>query len=236
MADNNFFDDKTNQEEASEKIKVGDMEFDPDELNQLVSYGKKAKEIEEGAKQPIEKIYESWGRRGRDLGELKKKVEEYEKEKLETEKPQEIKDKEAFKEQIKKELMDVFGDEVLTKKQAEELFRNEYQTNRSGERILARTNKVIRNSVKMGYPNVEVPKLLEFMAHPDNPKDPEKAYKLMFEREIDQIKEQKLASIRPKSMYTNQASTAGSKSFERKSMRGMSSEDLRKMFRDTSPE
>ena len=52
------------------------------------------------------------------------------------------------------------------------------------------------------------------MNDPNNPADPEKAYKLMFEKEIDEINAKKIDSIKPKGMYTEEKSTAGSKEFK----------------------
>ena len=232
MADN-FFEDKDETQDEVQKIKLGDTEFDPDELQQLVGFGKKLKEIEEKQGQPIDEVLTSWGERGRRLGEMKEKLKEYESKEAEANKPVEVKDKEALKAKVVNEAKE-FG--LLTKEEALSMFDELYQTRRSGEKILSGTNKVIKQNARMGFPKVAPDKLLEFMASPENPKDPAKAYKLMFEKEIDEIKAAKLASIKPKGMITNQESTAGSKTFERKSMRGLSTGELRQMFRDAMPQ
>lgn len=239
VSNNNFFQQEDNvqtETEEVQKIKVGDTEFDQKELEELVGAGRKLKDIETKQGQPVDDILDSWGKRGRQLGELKKKVETYEQQRVEAEKPKEVKDQEALRAQVRQELASVLGDEPLTVKAAQELFKDIYQQNRSGEQILSRTNKVIREAKRNGFPTTTAESLLEFMANPDNPKDPAKAYKLMFEKEIDRVKEEKLASIKKPGIMTNTQSTAGSKTFERKSMRGVSTNELRRMFRDSSPD
>ena len=86
-----------------------------------------------------------------------------------------------------------------------------YQQRREGEKILSKTRRVIRENAKKGLPAVEEKTLLEYMADPNNPRDPEVAYKVMFEKEIDKFKADQMASPKPVGMTTEDTSTAGSK-------------------------
>jgi hypothetical protein len=213
-----FFEDKENKKEETEeqennqeeaqKIKLGESEFTTEELEQLVGKAKKIGDFEAKQGQEWEEVVESWGKRGERIGELKKKVKELE----ETTKPQvEPTDREKLKEQVIAEARE-FG--LLTKEEAEKMFEQVYETRRSGERMLSSVKRAIRDGKRQGWPTVTEEKLLKFMADPSNPKDPSKAYKLMFEKEIDELKEKKLASIKKTPMYTDEKSTAGGKEYK----------------------
>jgi len=75
---NDFFEKKEEKEEMeekqenAEKVKIGESEFAPEELEILVESGKRLKEIEEKQGQPVEDILKSWGQRGEVLGKYKK--------------------------------------------------------------------------------------------------------------------------------------------------------------------
>lgn len=208
---NNFFDDKQEENLESDKIKLGDSEFSAEELQDLVGAGKKLKELEEKQGQPVDDILKSWGRRGEEIGKLKKELEEARQPKAEEQpiKPSQITD--DLRAQIRAELTEVLGGEPLTKKEFESLFNEKYQTNRGGERLYSQANKVLKQAKKDGKPVTTVENLLEYMADPSNPKDPSKAYKSMFESELDKWKEQQLMKIKRTGFMTEEKSTAGSK-------------------------
>lgn len=213
MANNDFFND--DKQEETEKIKLGDQEFSTDELNELIGAGKKLKELEEKQGQPVEDILTSWGRRGESIGELKKKNEEYEKEldRLKNPPAKEVVDQENLKKEVLGELK---GYGVLTKDEVQAMINDIYQTNRSGERLLAQVKRVSREAKADGKPEVEPEKLLEFMADPNNPKDPEKAYKVMFDKELEEWKENRINQAKKPNMMTISKTTAGAKTFEPK--------------------
>lgn len=229
MAD--FFDD-TNKEET-DKIKLGDQEFSEDELQDLIGAGKKLKEIEEKQGQPVEDILTSWGRRGETIGELKKKAEEAEKLKEEIEAlknppSKEEVDQEAVKKQVYEE-MKALGyapkDELLKE------FNELYNRNRDGERLLSQVKKVAREAKSDGKPEIEPEKLLEFMADPANPKDPQKAYNVMFEKELDDWKTERINKAKGSSIPTETKSNAGGKEFTPK--KPASREELRSSLTDS---
>lgn len=223
-------DDAQNQEEAPQedpqKIAIGESEYTQEELEGLVGLGQKAKEWSEKSGSDIDKLKETFGKRAERIGELKKKVEE-----LESKESQVIEKKQAEGQELSpeeqskaiKEELKKYG--VVTK----EDFDQYYQQRREGERILAKTKRIIKDNVKKGLPNVDEKVLLEFMANPDNPKDPEKAYKIMHEKEIDQWKADRLASKKPAGMVTEDTSTAGGKQPSIKPPR--TEEELKKALR-----
>ena len=199
--------------EEVEKIKVGETEFTSTELQDLVEAGAKLKDIETKQGQPIDDVLTSWGRRGEQLGKWKQAtgVETPD----EFKKPEELKvdltDDETQKAQVIQEAKK-YG--LLTQDEAKQMFNDIYQTNRAGEKLLSEVNDVIREAKADGKPVTEPDKLLEFMADPNNPKDPRKAYKLMFEDELEKWKEERLGTLKKKPMVTDTTSTAGGKEFK----------------------
>ena len=231
--------DKTEGSEGGEptKIKVGESEFTTDELQGFVESGKKLKDIETKQGQPVEKILESWGKRGERLGEWKKatgaeKPEEFLKVKeAELNKPQEEVDKEKVKQQIIAEAKEVG---LITKDEAVEMMKQVYQENRSGEKMFSSVNKVLKKAEADGKPICTAEELLEFMANPDNPKDPEKAYKLKYEKEIDEWKVEQLNKMKKPGIVTETKTTAGGKEFTAKAPTSENLTDVLKEHFSTS--
>ena len=198
------------------KVKVGEAEFTSEELSGLVESGKRLKDIETKQGQPLDKILESWGKRGERLGEWKKatgaeKPEDFLKAKeAELNKPQEEVDREKLKANVIREAKE-FG--LLTREEALEEFNKIYETRRAGERMFSSVNKVLKKAQADGKPVCTPEELLEFMAHPDNPKNPENAYKLKFEKELDDWKSGQLSKMSKKGIFTKEETTAGGKEF-----------------------
>lgn len=208
MADKFFNEGKEEEESETEpsKIKLGETEFTEDELTDLVGKAKKIKEFEEKQGQSWDEVAKSWGKRGERIGTLKKELEEV-KSKLDSiPKTEEQLTKEERETKIRQEL-NRFG--VVTKEELE----NYYKEQRGKERVVSRTNKVIRQAKRDGYPETTPEQLIKFMADPANPNNPEVAYKIMFEKEIDRIKSEKLESLRKKGMTTTTKNNAGAKDF-----------------------
>ena len=194
-----IFDDKN--EEVS-TIKLGETEFTAQELEDLVGAGRKLKELETKNGQPVEDILSSWGRRGEEIGRYKQEVDSL-KEKVEefTKKPataEEISEEQA-KEQVIAEAKK-FG--LITQEEARQMMSDIYHQNRAGERILSQTQKVLRQAEKEGRPTTDVDKLLEFMADPNNPRDPQNAYDIMFKKEIKEWEQKQLSTLKNKGMET----------------------------------
>lgn len=208
----NFFKDETGETEEPEKVKVGETEFSPEELQELIGAGQKLKEIETKQGQPIDEVLTSWGKRGEVIGQLKKEKEEalVKLDKYENPPTPEQVDKEKIKEQVISEARE-YG--LLTKDEAQEMFVKTYEERRAGERLLASVKRTLREAKSDEKPTTTPEKLLEFMADPANPKDPEKAYKIMFEKELEEWKEARINQVKKPNMFTETTSTAGAKEF-----------------------
>lgn len=203
-----YNEDLTGEPTKPVTVKLGDTEFTSQELEDLVGAGRKLKEIEQKQGQPVDDILRSWGRRGEVLGKYKKLTNTETPDELEASfrrptQSQEVPatlDEEAVKKQVISEAKK-FG--LLTKEEAQELVNQVYQQNRAGEKLLNKTARILREAKAEGKPSVELDKFLEYMADPANPKDPQKAYKLMFEKELDEWKEKNLSTLRKPGMVTD---------------------------------
>jgi len=205
MAD--FFpkdEEETEESQEPEKIKVGENEYSQEDLNSLVGLGSKLKEFEEKQGQEFDDVVKSWGQRGERIGEYKKEIEALKKASEPAPAEGAPQTEEQLAEQVRAEAKKY---NLLT---ADD-FDNLYQQRRSSERVLAKTRSVARRAEKEGKPKVAVEKLLEFMADPDNPKDPQKAYNVMFEPELDKYKEEQLMKVKKPGMITQETTSAGSK-------------------------
>src|SRR3990167_7133709 len=99
---------------------------------------------------------------------------------------------------------------LVTREEFETLSREEYAKNAAIGRLLEDTGVAIEKYKNDYDVQTQVDDVLKYMD--DNGlKNPDKAIKLMFEDKIDQVKEQKLKSIRPQGMTTNESSQAGGK-------------------------
>jgi hypothetical protein len=219
MADKFFEEKEENNEQETDKIKLGETEFTQDELNELVGAGRKLKEIESKQGQPIEEVLKSWGKRGERLGEWKKatgaqKPDEYlAKISEEKNKSPEQLSREEMKAKVLAEARE-YG--ILTKEDLQVdnfLTKQDYEKIRSGEKTLNAVRTTIKKNVRMGYPAVKDEDLLKFMSDPKNPGDPKNAYKIMFEKEIKEVDMKKLNTLKGKPIYTDSKQTAGGKEF-----------------------
>ena len=224
MAD--FFDDKAKTdtpadaggEAEGEKITVGETEFTQEELGDLVGKAQKISEFEEKQGQKWDEVVESWGKRGERIGKLKAQVKEFEdaNTQTQTDQTQDTVNQQMTPEQqeeAKKLIGNLMGDQYVSKADVEKQMDQLYQAKREGEQMLRDVNKVVNQAKKDETPATTAEDLLKYMEDPANPKDPVKAYKLMFETEIDEIKEQKLKGIKKPAMTTQTESTAGGKEF-----------------------
>lgn len=219
MADNDKNTENTEETQEEKAIRLGEQEYTPEELEQYVNKAKAVSEFEEKQGQEWDEVTKSWGKRGEVIGAFKKATgydtpDEY----LEA---QQQKEQESLQQKakqsgdlspeeneklVKQELAKYFDQMgVVTQDRFDQL----YKQRREGEKLLSRTKRTIKKNVKNGYPEVSEEELLKYMADPQNPGDPEKAYKLMFEDDIAKINEDKQKSMKKKGVTTQATSTAG---------------------------
>lgn len=206
-----FFDDKPSepqeekQVETPEKIKIGEEEFDPSELEELVGKGKFAKDVEEKYNTKLDKVWPEYTKATQELKALREEKESWsrQQEQQVLNKPQDQLTKEELIQQARlqaRELGLLTVDDVDTKV-------NAYVEQREKAReILDNCSKLEGEfDGKDGRPKFETEDMLEFMRD-EGIKDPLKAYKLKFEDQLDQWKEQQLAGAKKKGIYTEEGS------------------------------
>src|SRR3990167_5602387 len=202
MADDDFLKEPETPEEPEkteepEKIKLGDSEYTQEELNELVKLGGVAKEYETKWDRKIDTIYPRYLEATKKLSELEKQVEEETKSKPEPPlgSPEEVKTQ-ALKQA--KELGLVTVDDI----------NNYIDARVEGFKLREDVGTLIDDAKENGKPLPTEDELLNYMAE-NGIRNPDKAYKLMFEDELDAWKEKKLKSIKTEGLKTQETSTAG---------------------------
>lgn len=198
-----------NAADIEQKIKLGDDEYTQDELQALVGLGKLGREAEEKYNTKLDKVYPQLSRTIQEKQDLERRLSEYE--------AQKTQQKVQAGEQLSPDEM-----KQQALRQADELglihagnLEQRVLGIMQGYQLLNDANGFISEQTESGNPKTSTEELLNYM-NGQNPTGTrygsiEKAYKDMFEPELDQIKEQKLQSLKPERFVTTDRSTAGSK-------------------------
>jgi len=191
-----------------EKIKLGEEEYSQDELNDLVGLGKIAKEAEEKYNVKVEGIWPKFQQTINENVEFRKAQEEEEKAKAEDTKAkedEEITKKAAEGEELTEEeqlalaATKLKGMGFVSKDEIDKTVNAILE----GRDLLGQTKNFIAEQETAGNPKVSAEDLLTFMSD-KGIKDPQIAYKIKFEAELDQIKEDKLKGIKKDTFVTEE--------------------------------
>lgn len=209
MAD--FFNDKEEEvveaQEEVEKIKLGEKEFTQDELSKLVGLGEKYIDTEKRYNIKLDNVWPENSKLVNENRELKTKLSEFEK----PQRPQLPEDQLAQREQaIKaaKELGIVTGEDF--EGYMSKSFQQFYAKERMAERLLDECSD-LEGSINGsdGRPKFETETILKHM-NETGIQHPEKAYKDLYETQIDAWKERKLSEAK-KPGYVTQEQGGGAK-------------------------
>jgi len=220
MADNEFLKEdveEENKEEEAEgseekevaKVKVGDEEFDQDELKELVGLGKIGKEAEEKFDTKIDKVWPEFTKSRQELKELKEAAAKREEEVTQT-KLTEGKQL-SPEEQIKVAQEEARRLDLVLTPDLEKKIDERYQMLRAGEKIKDDAEAMVSEAQEKYGIKTSVKSILEHMAKPESPKHVGKAFKDMFEPQIDKWKEEQLSKKKGAGLLTEDTSTAGGK-------------------------
>jgi hypothetical protein len=192
------------EKKALEKIKVGDKEYTPEELERRVRLGEIGVEAEEKYDTKLDRVYPEFTRKSQELKELQKQIDERQEEeaKKKAEKGEELSPEEQKKlivEEAKK-----FG--LVTKEDFAELFSNF----RAAEKLTEDAQDVVLDAQEKYGIETTVKEILEHMRE-TGIRSPEKALKDKFEEQIDKWKEEQLGKKKGSTLVTEKTSTAGSK-------------------------
>jgi len=217
MTDKNddFFDEGQEtleqKQETPEKVKIGEKEYSQDELSGLVGLGEKAKELEDKWNTKIDRLYPEYTKKSQKLSEYEDKMKAFEEEKSKSEQEQltkkstegELSPEEQAK-LIKQEL-GKYG--VVTK---DDIFKYIADFNQ-GQQLINDIDKIAEEAKADGKPNVTRQELVDYMDE-NGVKNPNAAYKLMFESELKEWEAKQIGKIKRPGLVTEEGSTAGSKS------------------------
>jgi len=247
MSDNNFFNKQDNmqpqgqqaqaddqdQSQAPETIALGDKQYTQEDLQRLVNLGEVASEMEEKWNRKVDDLYPEFTRRSQELSETKEQLKEIQTKldaqvQVKAQAGQEMSEEEQaryVKEQAKK-----FG--IVT----DDTFEERYQTRREQERNEQLANSLIEESttyvqkqVSEGKPGISTKDLVDYMDE-NGILSYEAAYKLKFEKELDDWKMKNLSAGKPSPMYTSVSSNAGGKQPEE---RKVTTENLAAVIQET---
>jgi hypothetical protein len=220
-----FFNDAAKtadtQVDEPQKIKLGDEEFSQDELQKLVGLGKIGLEAEQKYKTRIDRVWPQFQSIVNEKRELEEK----------------LKAKEApVREEVKAPNQTFTPEQIKAEalRQAEELgigpqaMRKTVMEVIQGQNLINDISNVIDNMTGEGLPSTTTEDILNHMQE-TGIRNPEKAYKDMFEKEWLESQSEKIQSIKHKGMPSVTSSSAGSKQPAPLNMRGMKEDLLAKM-------
>jgi hypothetical protein len=203
---NDFFKQEEVQEEpkAPEKIKLGDAEYSESELNDLVGLGKLAKEAETKYNTKLDRVWPEYGKSQSKVKELEAQLEELKTKKVESQQtdltPDAISQAREAAKKIGIVTEDRFDDYLDSR------FRTRYLQERSAEKMVESCQGFEEKiDGKDGRPAFKTEEILNHMANTGF-RDPQKAYKDLYEKEIDVWKEKQYESMKKPGFPTQEES------------------------------
>jgi hypothetical protein len=192
---------------------LGDKQYTKEELETLVRLGEIGREAEERYNTKLDRVWPEYSRINNENKELLEKIKTYETTQPNQANISEISD--ADKEQARKAAKELG---ILTRDELENLgvitgesFRTAYQRERAAERLLETATGLEKTyNGQDGRPAFKAEDMLRYMLD-SNIQDPELAYKIRYEKELDSWKEQQLAKGRKPGLVTEQTSSMGAK-------------------------
>jgi len=197
------------QVQEPEKVKVGEKEYTQEELNKVVELGEIGREVESKYNTKLDKVWPEYTKATQELKTLRE-----EKARIEAER---VNQKQQSGEQL--------TDEEVAQQAREQARRIGLALNEDVEakvtqkvmevleaRDLLNTCKEYEGeySGKDGRPSFKTKEILEYMDE-TGIKNPEKAYKDKYEKELDSWKEEQIKKSKPSGLYTERAAQAGSR-------------------------
>jgi len=197
------------QQQEPEKIKIGDREFTPEELDKRLKYSDIAIGSEEKYNRPISKFWPEFTKNKQELEEMRKAQQEQATKKEQEEKerfaktPAEELSPDQIRERAREELR---GLGAVTKEE----FDTEVRRVVNDIRFVDKIESILADAKEDGKPSVSAEEFLKFMLD-RKIGNPEDAYLIMFKDDLNKIEQEKLKSLKKEGLKTQEGSTAGSK-------------------------
>lgn len=224
--------DQTTETSIPETIALGEKEYTQEELQQAVGIAEQARELEEKWNTKIDRLMPAYSEATADRAEQARRIAELEAQVSaataakvqagEALSPDE--EAKIIKEQAKK-----YG--LVTAEDFDTYYESrkekEFQEAQARE-LISSTERYIDARAADGLPKIATRDLIDYMDE-NGISNPEAAYKIKYEKEIDDWKMRQLSNSRPTGLYTQTQSTAGAKSPEEVRV---TSENLSNAIRD----
>ena len=208
MAKDDFFQEEEKQEEQEpEKIKLGEDEYTQEELQKLVGLGKLGIEAQEKYKTDLTKVWPEFTKKSQKLSEYEEKIKEYEEKDKQALEQKAQTGVELSPEEIRKQALAQADELGLIHKGNVTQFVNQVL---AAKDLINESEQIVAKAEEDGKPKTTVDELLRHMDE-TGIKSPEKAYKDMFEAELDKWKEEQLMKVKQPGLVTEGSSTAGGK-------------------------
>lgn len=230
-----LFDKNNDQEnEVVSNYKFGEEEYTQEQLEELVNFGKLAKEAEERYDTKIDRVYPEFTKKSQLIKEYEQKIQDYESKfkEFETKNTQPAyNDDEQVR--LAKEAAKKIG--LLTKEDIEELglitkdrFNQEYNQVRQAEKLLDGMNKYSKElDGSDGRPKFDIDEILEYM-NETGIQDYKIAYKIKYDDQLSEWKTRELQKSRKSGLYTEESQTFADKApRETKTTRNNLSDSIR---------
>ena len=207
-----FFDkdEEVQEPEESQKIKVGEEEFDQAELERLVGLGKIGSEAEEKYKTKIDRVWPEFTKKSQQISDYERKIQDYETRLKQPIQQAVNQGSPVLTEDLKRQALEQAEALGIGPKAMQDVMRQVVREEIQARDLISDVNGVISQAESDGKPTATVDQILQHMQE-TGIKNPNTAYKDMFEEELDKWKESKLSTLRPSGMVTTQKSTAGGK-------------------------
>ncbi len=185
------------QEELSDTIKVGEDEYSQDELQRMVGLGKVASELEDKWNTKVDRLFPEFTKLSQEKKEWQKEKEEFE-----TKAPtvEEGGEEDELAQAVSK--LKELG--FVNREDIDKEVSGKVLSVLSAKELLEDTERLVRKQAKQGNPKLSSEELLGYMQE-TGIKNPDFAYRMRFEKELDEIKEKKLSGIKPKGFVTEEA-------------------------------
>jgi len=207
MADSFFKEEEKENVENIEKIKLGEKEYTPDELQEMVGIAEQTREIESKYNTKMDKVYPAFTKTSQEKAELERRIREMEEKAKIPSNLDENQVKEAR--EAAKKIGLVTKDDFAQYMQ--EHFRPQYQQERQAERLLDECRDLEKEmDGSNGQPKFKTEEVLRWMAD-NGGKSPKQAYKMIYEKEIDEYKQKELGKAKKSGMVTETETNAGGK-------------------------
>jgi len=199
--------EQVDNQENIEKIKLGEKEYTQAELQEMVGIAEQTREIEKTLNTKIDKVYPAFTRTSQEKAALEARIKEMEEKAKIPSNLDENQVKQAR--EAAKNIGLVTKDDFAQYMQ--EHFRTQYQQERQAERLLDECKDLEKEmDGSNGQPKFKTEEALRWMAD-NGGKSPRQAYKMIYEKEIDDYKQRELGKARRPGMVTETETMAGGK-------------------------